>query len=153
MKPKFLLVPGMLLLGGCAVNPWLPYQEAVRCHLDDKGPACDKLYKQVIKADPKLRGIHASYGTHLLLQGNKEEAAKEFQIEQANYPSESTKSIALLLNPAAAAAPAPEPAKPVADTTAKAPAPAAATTPVAAPATKSGKSAKNAAAKESKNAK
>jgi len=153
MKPKFLLVPGMLLLGGCAVNPWLPYQEAVRCHLDDKGPACDKLYKQVIKADPKLRGIHASYGTHLLLQGNKEEAAKEFQIEQTNYPSESTKSIALLLNPTAAVAAAPEPAKPAVDTTAKVATPAAAA-PVAAPAAKTSKNAKNTAAtKESNRAK
>lgn len=152
MKSKFFIVPSMLLLGGCAVNPWIPYQEAVRCHLDDKGPECDKLYKRVIKADPKLRGIHASYGTHLLLQGNKEEAAKEFQIEQTNYPSESTKSIALLLNPTAAVAAAPEPVKPAVDTTAKAPA---ATAPVAAPAaTKTTKTSKNTAAtKESNRAK
>lgn len=118
---QLALLPSLMLLGGCAVNPWIPYQEAVRCHLDDKGPACDPKYQAAIKANSKMRGVHASYGTHLLLQGKTEEATREFQLEQQNYPSESSTSIAMLTNPSAAANAAqaqavPEP--PPADTTA-----------------------------------
>lgn len=118
---QLALLPSLMLLGGCAVNPWIPYQEAVRCHLDDKGPACDPKYQAAIKADAKMRGVHASYGTHLLLQGKTEEANREFQLEQQNYPSESSASIAMLTNPSAAANAAQAqavPATPAADTTA-----------------------------------
>ncbi len=118
---RILLTASCLLLAGCASNPWIPYQEAVRCHLDDKGPECNAKYQKAIKANPKLRGVHASYGTHLLLQGNKDEAEKEFKTERENYPNESSQSIAMLLNPTAATAQA--------ATAPEAPAPA----PVAAP--------------------
>jgi hypothetical protein len=55
--------------------------------LDGKKEACDKEYKAAIKADPKTQGLHASYGTHLLLTGRMQEAEKEFSLESQNYPT------------------------------------------------------------------
>ena len=120
MKRKILLLAGIALLGGCA-SPWVAYQEAVRCHLDDKGPACDAKYQTAIKQNTKMPGVHSSYGTHLLLQGKTDQANEEFKLEQQNYPIESAKSIALLLNPnlgATSAGANPPPAAPAIDTTA-----------------------------------
>jgi hypothetical protein len=118
MKRNLLLFVGLALLGGCA-SPWVAYQEAVRCHLDDKGPECDGKYQKAIKQNTKMPGVHASYGTHLLLQGKADQAAEEFRLEQQNYPTESSKAIALLLNPTAvaSAAEAPLPAAPAVDST------------------------------------
>ena len=113
MRCSLLVFSGLLLLGGCA-SPWVSYQEAVRCHLDDKGPECDAKYAKAIKADSKMRGIHSSYGTHLLLQGKADQANQEFQLEQQNYPNESSKAIALLLRPASGAGSAPSTEAPAA---------------------------------------
>lgn len=124
MKRKILLLAGIALLGGCA-SPWVAYQEAVRCHLDDKGPECDAKYQTAIKQNTKMPGVHSSYGTHLLLQGKSDQANEEFKLEQRNYPTESAKAIALLLNPnlgaasAEATSPPPAAATPI-DTTATA---------------------------------
>ncbi len=128
MKLKLLIPASLFLLGGCAA-PWVSYENAVRCHLDDKGPDCNKLYKKAISENTKMPGIHSSYGTHLLLQGNTEEANHEFKLEQENYPQESSKAINALLNPTQAAAnnaPAPSTSTPVAtEPEASSPAPAA----------------------------
>ena len=124
MKRNLLVLAGFVLLGGCA-SPWVSYQEAVRCHLDDKGPECNAKYQKAIQQNTKMPGIHSSYGTHLLLQGNTDQATEEFKLEQQNYPTESSKAIGAILNPTAAAAtaapaePAPPVTAPVADTTSK----------------------------------
>lgn len=111
MKRKFLLLSGFALLGGCA-SPWIAYQEAIRCHLDDKGPECDAKYQKAIQQDTKMPGVHSSFGTHLLLQGKADQAAEEFKLEQQNYPTESSKAIGALLNPTAAGAHSPAPDAP-----------------------------------------
>lgn len=91
-----------ILLGGCA-SPWVKYQEAIRCHLDKKGPECDAKYQEAIEGDSKMAGVHSSYGTHLLSTGRTEEAKAEFKKEQENYPTESAKAILALTNPQAIA--------------------------------------------------
>lgn len=102
MKRNFLVFAGLALLGGCA-SPWVAYQEAVRCHLDDKGPDCDPKYRKAIQLNTKMRGVHSSYGTHLLLEGKADQAAEEFKLEEQNYPTESSKAISALLHPTAGA--------------------------------------------------
>lgn len=86
------------LLSGCAVSPWPKYEQALRCHLDNKGPACNNLYEETIKIDPKTQGIHASYGVHLLQQGNAAEAQRQFELEKANYPQYAEKGLLALAN-------------------------------------------------------
>ena len=103
MKRNLLVLAGLALLGGCA-SPWVSYQEAVRCHLDDKGPECDAKYQKAIQQNSKMPGVHSSYGTHLLLEGKADQASEEFKLEQQNYPTESSKAIGAILNPSAAAA-------------------------------------------------
>jgi hypothetical protein len=88
---------------GCA-SPWQNYQQAIRCHLDNKGKECDALYKDAIEGDPKMVGVHSSYGTHLLLQGRRPEAEAEFQLEKQNFPKESSRPITALVDPNAIAA-------------------------------------------------
>jgi hypothetical protein len=124
MKRNLLVLAGIALLGGCA-SPWVSYQEAVRCHLDDKGPVCDAKYQKAIQQNTKMPGVHSSYGTHLLLEGKSDQAAEEFKLEQQNYPTESSKAIGALMNPTAAVAstagPVPLPvAVPATDSTTKA---------------------------------
>ena len=84
------------LLAGCASNPWPKYEEAVRCHLDNKGAACDKIYEKAISIDNKTQGIHASYGVHLLQEGKSVEAQQQFAIEKENYPLFAEKGLASL---------------------------------------------------------
>lgn len=103
MRPLLLSAgAALLLLAGCA-SPWVKYEAAVRCHLDNK-PDCDKKYKEAIRAGGKLQGIHASYGTHLLQQGKTQEAEAEFELERKYWPKESARSLeALKTAPAATA--------------------------------------------------
>lgn len=112
MNLKHIPAAGLILLGGCA-SPWVAYQEAVRCHLDDKGPECDAKYQKAIGQDTKMQGVHSSYGTHLLLQGKTDQANEEFKIEQLNYPTESSKAIAALAHPLAGSTPETPSARPV----------------------------------------
>ncbi|MEN9352945.1 MAG: hypothetical protein RL318_270 [Fibrobacterota bacterium] len=95
---KKLIMPAavMALLAGCASNPWPYYEGAIRCHMDKKGEQCNKQYEEAIKIDPKLQGVHASYGVHLLLNGKPSEAEKEFALERANYPQFAEKGLAAL---------------------------------------------------------
>ena len=96
MNKSFLALAAVGLLAGCASNPWPKYEEAVRCHLDNKGPASDKIYESVIKIDPKVQGIHSSYGVHLLQEGRAAEAQAEFDKEKANYPQFADKGLLAL---------------------------------------------------------
>lgn len=96
MKKSIPILAAVALLSGCAVSPWPKYEQAVRCHLDNKGPACNKLYEEAIRIDPKTQGLHASYGVHLLQQGNAPEAQKQFEIEKANYPLYAEKGLLAL---------------------------------------------------------
>lgn len=84
---------------GCSSIPrgWKEYREAMTCHFDGKQAECDPTYEKAIKKNTKLQGVHASYGTHLLKQGNMTEAQKEFAIEMENHPF-SSKAIGLALN-------------------------------------------------------
>jgi len=93
MKRPFLLAFSPLILAGCAVTPWPHYEAAVRCHLDGKKQECDQDYLKAIEIGPKTQGLHASYGVHLLLEGRRDEALKEFAIEKANYPGFAPKGI------------------------------------------------------------
>lgn len=96
MNKSFFALAAVGLLAGCASNPWPKYEEAVRCHLDNKGPDCDKIYEAVIKIDPKVQGIHSSYGVHLLQEGKAAEAQAEFAKEKANYPQYAEKGLLAL---------------------------------------------------------
>lgn len=152
MKRSLLVLTGIALLGGCA-SPWIAYQEAVRCHLDDKGPECDAKYQKAIQQNTKMPGVHSSYGTHLLLQGKTDQAAEEFRLEQQNYPTESSKAIGALLNPTAAAAgsastPPPPTTDPSPDTTVATPQATGNASSVQAPAKASAATSSKAAAKK-----
>jgi hypothetical protein len=96
VKKQFPLLAVSLLIAGCASNPWPHYESAIRCHLDQKTEECNKEYEAAIKLDPKLQGVHASYGTHLLKLGKTVEAQKEFDLEKANYPTYAEKGLAAL---------------------------------------------------------
>jgi len=95
---KKLIMPAaaVAFLAGCASNPWPYYEGAIRCHMEKKGEECNKQYEAAIKIDPKLQGVHASYGVHLLLNGKPTEAEKEFAQERANYPKFAEKGLAAL---------------------------------------------------------
>jgi Tfp pilus assembly protein PilF len=85
------------LLPACASSPWPHYETAMSCHMvGEKMSECDKHYRKAMKEDPKLQGIHASYGVHLLKQGRIAEANREFAIEQKNYPAYAVKPISQL---------------------------------------------------------
>lgn len=96
MKKLFLPAAALSLLGGCASNPWPHYESAIRCHLDKKGEECNPSYEKAIEIDPKLQGVHASYGVHLLQSGRTADAEKQFTLERANYPQFAEKGIAAL---------------------------------------------------------
>jgi len=134
LKKSIPAFAAIALLSGCAVSPWPKYEEALRCHLDNKGAACNKLYEESIKIDSKTQGVHASYGVHLLQQGNTPEAQRQFDLEKANYPQYAEKGLLALSNakPDATAvqAKAETPAAPAAGTASIA-APGAAKTPAA----------------------
>ncbi len=108
---------------GCATpSPWPSYESALRCHLDGKKNECDAEYQKAIKYGPTTQGLHASYGTHLLLTGRMQEAEKEFALENKNYPNFAVVAIGRLANkgpaeapemtPASASAPAAAPSTP-----------------------------------------
>jgi Tfp pilus assembly protein PilF len=54
------------------------------------------VYEKAIKKNNKLQGVHASYGTHLLKQGDVSGAQKEFALEIENHPL-SEKSVGLAM--------------------------------------------------------
>jgi hypothetical protein len=74
--------------------------------MDGKKQECDGDYLKAIEIGPRTQGLHASYGVHLLLEGRRDEALKEFAIEKANYPGFAPKGIDQLAlgtaNPASA---------------------------------------------------
>jgi len=80
----------LLLAAGAAgcgtASPWPSYEAALRCHLDGKKTECDAEYQKAIKIDPKTQGLHASFGTHLLLTGRMQEAQREFAYESQLWP-------------------------------------------------------------------
>jgi len=93
----------LLGISGCATaSPWPHYEAAVRCHLDGRKSLCNEHYVRAIRINPQLQGIHASYGVHLLQQGQTAAAEREFALERMNYPAFSTMAIGRL----AATAPA-----------------------------------------------
>ena len=86
----------ILTFFGCA-SKWVHYEKAVECHLKDKGGECNPQYEKALKKHPEMRGLNASYGSHLMVLGNRQEAIKYFEIEASLYPKESKKSINVAL--------------------------------------------------------
>lgn len=87
----------LIFLSGCASNPeWKHYREAQACHFQH-GDFCGSRYRDAIRANPKLPGVHASYGTHLISKGEVDKGIKELNIEMANHP-ESKVALQIVIN-------------------------------------------------------
>ena len=82
----------LLLLGAtsffffsCAADPWVKYQNAQTCYLNNKED-CKPLYDEAIELKNDLPGVHSSFGTWLLRSGRETEANAEFAKELALHP-------------------------------------------------------------------
>lgn len=70
----------------CAQTGWPEYRDAMACDLEGRNE-CARHYSAAIRKNPQLPGVHASYGSHLIRQGDLEKGQAELEKEYQTYPA------------------------------------------------------------------